>query len=114
MRVKSFGAALVACALAGVASSHAADEEKKAEAKKSEAKKPGALPRAAPKHDHHKSPAAAESDMARMSRTPAPASGSMPQGAAPKGKLGTEPTARGKLGTDPKPDELSKPPPRLN
>jgi hypothetical protein len=52
--------------------------------------------------------------MSRMSRSPAPASGSMPKGAAPKGKLGTEPTARGKLGTDPKPDESSKPPPRLN
>jgi len=92
-----------------MASSYAADEEKK-----SEAKKPGTLPRAAPKHDHHKSSAAPESDMSRMSRTPAPASGSMPQGAAPKGKLGTEPTARGKLGTDPKPDPSSKPPPRLN
>lgn len=50
-----------------------------------------------------------------MSRSPAPAAGSMPKGtAAPKGKLGTEPTARGKLGTDPVPGESSKPPPRPN
>jgi hypothetical protein len=52
-------------------------------------------------------------DMASMSRTPAPKTGSMPKGDAPKGKLGTEPTAKGRLGTDPKPGEGSKPP-RLN
>jgi hypothetical protein len=55
-----------------------------------------------------------------MSRSPAPASGSMPReperggklGTEPtaRAKLGTEPTARGKLGTDPKPDESGKPP----
>jgi len=111
MRLDRFAVVLMVCALAGTASALAADEEKKSEEKKST--KPGALPRAAPKHDH-KSPPAPESDMARMSRSPAPASGSMPKGAAPQGKLGTEPTARGKLGTDPKPDESSKPPPRLN
>jgi len=114
MRVGRFAVALVVCALAGMASAHAADEEKKSATEEKKSSKPGALPRAAPKHDHHKSSPAPESDMSRMSRSPAPASGSMPKGAAPKGKLGTEPTARGKLGTDPKPDESSKPPPRLN
>lgn len=111
MKLDRLAVALAVCALAGTAAVRAADDEKKPEEKKSAT--PGALPRIAPKHDHKAQPAP-DSDMARMSRSPAPASGSMPKGAAPKGKLGTEPTARGKLGTDPKPDESSKPPPRLN
>lgn len=49
-----------------------------------------------------------------MSMGPAPTSGSMPKGPAPKGKLGTAPTARGKLGTDPKPGESRSRPPRFN
>ena len=52
--------------------------------------------------------------MASMSRTPAPKTGSMPKGDAPKGKLGTEPTAKGRLGTDPKPEDGGSKPPRLN
>jgi hypothetical protein len=47
-----------------------------------------------------------------MSSSPAPRTGSMPSGAAPKGKLGTEPTANGKLGTDPKPGDPQSRPPR--
>jgi hypothetical protein len=38
----------------------------------------------------------------------------MPTGPAPKGKLGSEPTATGKLGTDPKPGEFGTKPPRPN
>ena len=106
MTVNRFAVALAVCALAGTALVRAADEEKKSAT-------PGALPRTAPKHEHKAQPAP-DSDMARMSRSPAPASGSMPKGAAPRGQLGTEPAARGRLGTDPKPDESSKPPPRLN
>jgi hypothetical protein len=116
MLLSRLAVALAACALIGVTF---AQEEKKSE--KSE-KAPGPLPRKAAKpkdeHHHHAKPAAGaeqpQSDMAKMSRTPPPTSGSMPKGPAPKGKLGTEPTAKGKLGTDPKPDESSKPPPRLN
>lgn len=100
MGFKRFAVGLVVCALAGTASVRAADVEKKSE-KSEKSAKPGPLPRAAAKHDAHK-------------RVPAPTSGSMPKGEAPRGKLGTEPTARGKLGTDPKPGESSKPPPRFN
>jgi hypothetical protein len=114
MMTKRFAVALVVCALAGLSATvvFAAEEE--------ESGKPGALPRKG-KHDHHKShkapeerAAEPESDTARMSRSPAPVSGSMPKGAAPGGKLGTEPTARGRLGTDPKPGESSDRPPRFN
>ena len=73
-------------------------------------------PAAKPGHEQDNAPVpagAAKGDMASMSRTPAPKTGSMPKGDAPKGKLGTEPTAKGRLGTDPKPGEGSKPP-RLN
>jgi hypothetical protein len=98
MRVKRFAAALAVCALAGLSATLAlADEEEKSG-------KPGALPRKSKQDDHE----------SHMSRSPAPVSGSMPKGAAPGGKLGTEPTARGKLGTDPKPGESSDRPPRFN
>ena len=46
------------------------------------------------------------------STAPAPKSGSMPQGRAPRGKLGTEPKARGRLGTDPTPAAAKSRPPR--
>lgn len=84
-----FVVVLMACALAGTVL--AAEAEKKSDKKSDKA-----------------------GSLAPMSRSPAPASGSMPKGAAPSGKLGTEPAARGRLGTDPKPGESSKPPPRLN
>jgi hypothetical protein len=48
------------------------------------------------------------------STAPAPKSGSMPTGPAPKGKLGTEPRAKGKLGTDPQPRDPKDRPPRFN
>ncbi|PYX50221.1 MAG: hypothetical protein DMG76_35285 [Acidobacteria bacterium] len=62
------------------------------------AKPPGGLPR--------KAQADRKKGASPMSTAPAPKSGSMPKGPAPKGKLGTEPTARGKLGTDPQPGDL--------
>src|SRR3989442_6549867 len=61
------------------------------------AKPPGGVPR--------KAQADREKGASPMSTAPAPKSGSMPKGPAPKGKLGTEPTARGKLGTDPQPGD---------
>ena len=101
MTASRLAVAIVVFALAGATPAFAADEEKKSDP-----------------HHHHPAPKQSgdkpKSDTAPMSRLPAPASGSMPKGAAPSGKLGTEPTARGKLGTDPKPGESSKPPPRLN
>ena len=45
---------------------------------------------------------------------PAPNSGSMPTGPAPRGRLGTEPSGKGKLGTDPVPGEGRSRPPRPN
>ena len=73
---------------------------------------------AKPAHEHHHAapppPNDKKGDMASMSRTPAPKTGSMPKGDAPKGKLGTEPTAKGRLGTDPKPEDGGSKPPRLN
>jgi len=114
MTAKRLAGALAVFALAGAPSAFAADEEKKSD-------KPAAVQPNAAKDDHSRRRPASQqgsekpkSDAAPMSRSPAPASGSMPKGAAPKGKLGTEPTARGRLGTDPKPGESSKPPPRLN
>lgn len=114
MRVGKFAAALAVCALAGLSATLvlAAEEEKSG--------KPGALPRKDGQHEHksHEAPeeraADPQSDMGRRARSPAPVSGSMPKGAAPSGKLGTEPTARGRLGTDPKPGESSDRPPRFN
>ena len=99
---------LMACTLAGTTWSVLAAEAEKKSDKKSD--KAGPLPRSAAKDEKR----GAQNQMAPMPRSPAPASGSMPKGAAPRGKLGTEPTARGRLGTDPKPGESSKPPPRLN
>lgn len=100
-----FAVVLMACGLAGTVL--AAEAEKKSD---KQSDKAGALPRNAAKDEKR----GAQNPTAPMSRSPAPASGSMPKGAAPSGKLGTEPTARGRLGTDPRPGESSKPPPRLN
>ena len=114
-RTERFAIGLAVCALAATASAALAAEGDE------KAGKFSASPRTAGKHDHQSPPAAErradqpQTGAARMSRSPAPASGSMPKGgAAPSGKLGTEPAARGRLGTDPKPGESSKPPPRLN
>jgi len=71
------------------------------------AKPPGGFPRKPAQSDQKK-------DAPPMSTAPAPKSGSMPKGPAPKGKLGTEPTARGKLGTDPQPGDPKDRPPRFN
>jgi hypothetical protein len=75
-----------------------------------EQKGPGGFPRGKP-------PAKAEEakkGSPPMSTAPAPKSGSMPTGPAPKGKLGTEPRAKGKLGTDPQPRDPKDRPPRFN
>jgi hypothetical protein len=72
---------------------------------------PGGFPRSKPaaKADEKK-----KDSPPPMSSAPAPKSGSMPTGPAPKGKLGTEPTARGQLGTEPKPGDPKDRPPRFN
>ena len=72
------------------------------------AKSPGGFPRKAPAKSDQKKAAPP------MSTAPAPKSGSMPKGAAPKGKLGTEPPTRGRLGTDPQPGDPKDRPPRFN
>jgi hypothetical protein len=115
MLARRLAVALAGCTLLTIAFAQEERKSDKPSAEKKSEKAPGALPRKSDHHHHAPAPRAAEpeSDMARMSRTPPPTSGSMPKGPAPKGKLGTEPTAKGKLGTDPKPDESSKPPPRL-
>jgi len=102
-RTERFAIGLAVCALAATASAALAAE---GDEKAGKYQSPPATERRA---------AEPQTGAARMSRSPAPASGSMPKGSAvPSGKLGTEPTARGRLGTDPKPGESSKPPPRLN
>jgi hypothetical protein len=78
--------------------------------------RPGGLPHKPSPQAHKPSKPAAKPDGKAgtpMSTAPAPKSGSMPRGPAPKGKLGTEPTAHGKLGTDPQPRDPSDRPPRF-
>ena len=79
-----------------------------------EVKGPGGFPRGKPpaKADDKKNEK--KQGAPPMAIGPAPKSGSMPTGPAPKGKLGTEPMAKGKLGTEPQPKDPKDRPPRLN
>ena len=79
-----------------------------------EVKGPGGFPRGKPAAKSDANKDEKKQGAAPMAIGPAPKSGSMPTGPAPKGKLGTEPTAKGKLGTEPQPRDPKDKPPRFD
>jgi hypothetical protein len=103
-----FAFALLLGLLVGAAPCAAQD---KGPATKSGEDAPGGLSR----KDPSKKPSATASKAAagaEMDVSPAPKTGTMPgrQTAAPKGRLGTEPTHKGKLGTPPPVNSKDRPP----